>query len=572
MLSFRHGLWGALALLQACPSIAAIEPIDTSAQEQLLQQERLRVLRQQHETAPDARQLGSQPSAPLAYPAEEFPCFTIRQISLEGEHADLFQFALQNVLHGEHLAIGRCMGTQGINTVMSHVQNAIVAQGFVTTRILAGPQDLGNGRLRLTVIPGKVRQIRFTADSSPRIRYGNALPIAPGDILNLRAIEQGLENFKRSPTSDADIQIEPAEGNAQPGESDLVIRYQQALPFRLTFSADDGGFDSTGKYQGGITLSGDNLLGLNDLFYINLNQDLGGGDKGSRGSRGKTLHYSIPYGHWLFSTTGSSYHYHQEVASLNQSYLYSGSTQNTEFRLSRMAYRSSINKTQVSVGSFFRKSFNYVDDTEVEVQRRRTAGWTLGVNQSWYLGQSILDYTLAYRRGTGAQQALKAPEEAFGEGTSRMEVITADLSFMTPLSFQAPWGSQSLRYAANLRAQSNLTPLTPQDRFAIGNRYTVRGFDGQLTLSADRGWFIRNDLSTMLGQSGQALYLGLDYGEVGGQSSDRLIGKQLAGAVVGMRGGYRGFNYDIFLGQPVKKPDGFETAKTAAGFNLNWSF
>ncbi|MFL9608666.1 ShlB/FhaC/HecB family hemolysin secretion/activation protein [Methylobacillus sp. Pita2] len=574
MLPSRHGLWAVLALLYACPSIAAIEPIDTSAQEQLLQQERLRVLRQQQETAPDMRQPGSQPPAPLAYPTEESPCFTIRQISLEGEHADLFQFALQDVLHGDkdHIAIGRCLGAQGINTAMSHVQNTIVAEGYVTTRILAGPQALGNGHLRLAVIPGKVRQIRFTPDSSQRIRYGNALPVAPGDILNLRAIEQGLENLKRSPTSDADIQIEPADGNAQPGESDLVIRYRQALPFRLTFSADDGGFDSTGKYQGGVTLSGDNLLGLSDLFYINLNQDLGGGDKGSRGSRGKTLHYSIPYGDWLFSATGSSYTYHQEVAGLNQSYLYSGRTQNAEFRLSRMVYRSAINKTQLSLGSFFRKSFNYVDDTEVEVQRRRTAGWSLGVSQSWYLGQSILDYSLAYRRGTGAQQALKAPEEAFGEGTSRMEIITADISFMAPLSIQAPWGTQALRYAANIRAQSNLTPLTPQDRFAIGNRYTVRGFDGQLTLSADRGWFIRNDLSAMLGQSGQALYLGLDYGEVGGQSSDTLIGKQLAGAVIGMRGGYKGFSYDLFLGQPVKKPDGFETAKTAAGFNLNWSF
>lgn len=572
LLPSRYGLWALLILLYASPSSAAIEPIDTSAQEQLQQQERLRILRQQQETAPDARQPGLHPSAPLAYPTEESPCFTIRQISLEGEHTDLFQFALQSVLQGEHLAIGRCLGAQGINTVMSHMQNTLVAQGFVTTRILAGSQDLSNGHLRLTVIPGKVRQIRFAPDSSPRIRYGNALPIAPGNILNLRAIEQGLENLKRSPTSDADIQIEPAKGNAQPGESDLVIRYHQALPFRITFSADDGGFDSTGKYQGGVTLSGDNLLGLSDLLYINLNQDLGGGDRGSRGSHGKTLHYSIPFGHWLLGATGSNYRYHQEVAGLNQSYLYSGRTQNAEFRLSRMVYRSAVNKTQISAGSFFRKSFNYVDDTEVEVQRRRTAGWALGVNQSWYLGQAILDYTFTFRRGTGAQQALKAPEEAFGEGTSRMEVLTADISFMTPLFFLAPWGSQSLRYAANIRAQSNFTPLTPQDRFAIGNRYTVRGFDGQLTLSADHGWFIRNDFSAMLGQSGQALYLGLDYGEVGGPSSDLLIGKQLAGAVLGMRGGYKGLSYDLFLGKPVKKPDGFETASTTAGFNFNWSF
>lgn len=145
MLSFRHALCGGLALLYTCSSIAAIEPPDTSAQEQLLQQERLRVLRQQQETTPDIRQPGTPAPVPLVYPATEAPCFTIRQISLEGDHASLFQFALQDVLHGEHQAIDRCLGAQGINTVMSYVQNAIVAQGFVTTRILAGPQDLGNG-------------------------------------------------------------------------------------------------------------------------------------------------------------------------------------------------------------------------------------------------------------------------------------------------------------------------------------------------------------------------------------------------------------------------------------------
>ncbi|MCB5183821.1 ShlB/FhaC/HecB family hemolysin secretion/activation protein [Methylobacillus gramineus] len=551
---------------------AAIEPIDASSQELLRQQERERVLRQQQEITPDVRQPATTASPTLVYAENELPCFVIHSISLAGNEAARFQFALKEVLSGPHRAIDRCLGTQGINTVMAHVQNVIVTQGYVTSRVLAGQQDLNSGHLTLTVIPGRVRQIRFTPDSSTRIRAGNALPISNGDILNLRDIEQGLENLKRSPTSDADIQIEPADGNAQPGESDLVIRYRQTLPLRLTISADDGGFDSTGKYQGGVTLSGDNLLGLSDLFYINHNQDLGGGDSGNRGSRGKTLHYSIPYGYWLFSATGSSYNYHQQVAGLNQSYLYSGRTQNVEFKVSRMVYRSATNKTLLALGSFFRKSFNYVDDTEVEVQRRRTAGWTLGLNQSWYIGQSVLDYTLSYRRGTGAHQALQAPEEAFGEGTSRMEVITADISFMLPLSVNAPWGKQALRYSANIRAQSNLTPLTPQDRFAIGSRYTVRGFDGQLSLSADRGWFIRNDLSAMLGQSGQALYLGLDYGEVGGQSSDLLIGKQLAGAVLGFRGGFNGFSYDLFLGQPIKKPNGFETAKTVAGFNLNWSF
>jgi len=551
----------------------AADPVDTSSQELLRQQERERALRQQQEVRPDVRLTEPvQQAAALVYPDNESPCFSITRIELQGEETARFQFALEVVRQGEHAAVGRCLGTQGINTAMAHVQNTMVTAGFVTSRVLVGPQDLASGVLVLTVLPGRVRQIRFAEDASPHPHLANILPLAPGDILNLRAIEQALENLKRVPTAEADIQIEPAEGNAKPGESDLVIRYRQGLPLRLSFSADDGGFDSTGKYQGGVTLSGDSLLGLSDLFYVNFNHDLGGGDSGSRGSRGSTVHYSLPFGRWLVSATGSSYTYHQEVAGLNQSYLYSGRSQNMELKLSRMLYRSAVNKTQLAVGSFFKKSYNYVDDTEVEVQRRRTAGWTMNLNQSWYIQQAILDYTLTYRRGTGAMESLKSPEEASHEGTSRMEVVTADVSFMQPFNLTMPWGQQALRYSTNIRAQSNLTPLTPQDRFAIGSRYTVRGFDGQLSLSAERGWFIRNEMNAVLGQSGQSAYLGLDYGEVSGPSSDLLLGKRLAGAVIGLRGGLKGFSYDVFLGKPIKKPDGFETAKTAAGFNLNWSF
>lgn len=258
--------------------------IDRAAQEQLLQQERERQLREQQEISPDVRIQTPAPSPELlVYPHNESPCFTISSITLIGETAEKFQFALSTVTDGDDAAIGRCLGAQGINVAMSRIQNAIIDRGFVTTRVLAAPQDLHSGVLELTIIPGKVRKVQFEEGVSFRATKWNAVPIKQGDILNLRDIEQGLENLKRIPTAEVDIQIEPAEGeSALPGESDVVIQYQQRFPFRLTLSADDAGFESTGKYQGGITLSGDNLLMLNDLFYVNYNHDLGGGESGKR--------------------------------------------------------------------------------------------------------------------------------------------------------------------------------------------------------------------------------------------------------------------------------------------------
>ncbi|MBN0224363.1 ShlB/FhaC/HecB family hemolysin secretion/activation protein, partial [Pseudomonas aeruginosa] len=129
----------------------------------------------------------------------------------------------------------------------------------------------------------------------------NAVPAKRGDLLNLRDIEQALENFKRVPTVEADIQITPAEGDdARPGESDLVVLWQQrSPPVRFSVSLDDSGSKATGKLQGGATLSLDDLLMWNDLFYANFNHDVFNGN--SKGTRGYTAHYSVPYGYWTLS-------------------------------------------------------------------------------------------------------------------------------------------------------------------------------------------------------------------------------------------------------------------------------
>jgi hemolysin activation/secretion protein len=139
---------------------------------------------------------------------------------------------------------GRCLGAKGINVVMARVQNAIIERGFVTTRVVAQPQDLRSGVFVMTVVPGSVRAVRLTPDSDPRARTGNAVAVEAGQLLNLRDIEQGLENLKRLPSAEADIQIEPAQVGAgqpaaAPGESDLLIRWVQGRPWRVGASLDD---------------------------------------------------------------------------------------------------------------------------------------------------------------------------------------------------------------------------------------------------------------------------------------------------------------------------------------------
>ena len=515
-------------------------------------------------------------------PAAETPCFRIREIQLAGDAAGKFSFALRQAVAQAGFVPGQCLGAQGINRIMVLAQNALIGRGYTTTRILAAPQDLHSGVLVLTVLPGRIRQIRFETAQADATHVGritafaNEFPTGSGAILNLRDLEQGLENLKRLPTAEADIQIVPAE---QPDESDIVVSWRQrTVPYRLSINVDNSGSKATGKYQGSLTFSADNPLGLSDLFYASFHHDLGHKDH-PRSPSGQTVnshtggyafHYSVPFGNWLWSWNHNYYRYHQAVAGRTEVYDYNGSSSSSDIGFTRLLYRNARRKTHLGFKLWQREAKSYIDDAEIDVQRRKTAGWQLGLTHKEYFGRATLDAALNYKRGTGMADALRAPEEVFDEGTSRMRILTADIGFNQPFHL----GKQAFAYDTRLHIQWNHTPLTPLDKLAIGGRYTVRGFDGEMSLSAERGWYWHNDFIWQYHPQHQ-MYLGLDTGHVSGWSTQFQLGQNLAGAALGWRGQLNApgsLNYDLFVGRPLHKPEYFRTADTTIGFNLNYSF
>ncbi|MBP1132000.1 hemolysin activation/secretion protein [Serratia sp. PL17] len=533
----------------------------TSNEQLIIQQQRQKALEQQlTPPTPDVRL--SPPSSSfgrIAFPQEK-TCFPIDQVVLTGQDKLPHWLPLQRIADQ---AQGRCLGGQGINLLMSTLQNRLVDHGYITTRVLAPTQDLKSGKLRLVVVPGYVRQVKLTADSGHYIQPYSTFPAHAGNLLDLRDIEQGLENLQRLPTVQANMEIIPGE---QPGESDIALSWKQERMWRIGASLDDSGTKSTGRYQGGLTLSLDNPFSLSDLFYISGSTDLQ--NQGGKGSKNITGHYSVPFGYWMAGVTANSYDYHQTIAGQNQDYRYSGKSKNLDFQLSRVLHRNGSQKTTLTYDVLARESSNYINDTEVDVQRRRTSGWRLGLQHRHYIQQATLDAGVSYQRGTRWFGALPAPEEIFGEATALSKIVQLNAQLDVPFSLF----SQNFRYNVQYQRQISTTPLTPQDQFAIGNRWTVRGFDGERTLNANHGWFVRNDLAWRTPLQGQELYLGADYGEVGGYGSDYLAGQHLAGGVVGLRGYAFKVGYDLFAGVPFSKPERFSTSPVTLGFNLSWNY
>jgi hemolysin activation/secretion protein len=576
--SVRKVLIGWLTAFLSMHAVAQISPaqerdigIRNQLEQQRQQQQELQQ-RHQQERMPDVRLTAPQTAPSSVLPVEE-RCFVIERLQLKSvsdrPDSQLDWLLEQLTAPDAPAVLNQCVGAKGVAWLIDRAQKLLIERGFVTSRILVTPQDMSQGTLVLTLIAGRIRAIKLAEPIDSRANLSNALPMQAGDVLNLRDIEQALENLKRVPTAEADIQITPADDDgAQLGESDLVVTYRHAVPLRLSASVDDSGTKATDKYQGSVTVSYDSVFTLNDLFYITNTNGMGGGDSGPRGTHANTLHYSVPNGYWTLGVTSSSSTYYQTVAGLNQSYVYRGTSTNNEIKLNRLLLRDDKQKINLAVRAFQRKSSNYIDDTEVNVQQRVVGGWDSTFTHKTFIKDATLDSSLTYKRGTGAFGSMSAPEEAFNEGTSRFALVTADVNLTLPFKLN----EQRIRYNGTWRAQKNRTPLTPQDRFAIGGRYTVRGYDGESVLSAERGWLWRNDLGFALSDSGQEFYAGLDTGQVGGPTSELLVSTRLSGAVLGLRGAVQKLNYDIFIAAPVNKPEQFKTAGSTAGFSLSVSF
>ncbi|EOC1474690.1 ShlB/FhaC/HecB family hemolysin secretion/activation protein [Cronobacter turicensis] len=491
---------------------------------------------------------------------EEQPCYPVNTIQLENKNAVAHWMTFQDVARSVK---GKCVGINGLKIIHKAVQNRLIEHGYITTRVLIPAQDLKSGTLKFQILPGTISEIVFKGDGGNYIHAMNNFPEHQGDVLDLRGLEQGLENLQRTPGSEANIQLLPG---TKPGETLVEVTRNQPKHWRLGAWADDSGSKYTGRYQGGLAFYLDNLTSLNDMFYV----AWGGGFKNEDGHRSDNVSafYSVPWGYWQLELYGSKYRYTQTIHDGAFSYLYSGIEKYLSAQLSRVIYRSASQKTTLALKAFRRNSTYLLNDVEIEVQRRRTSNWKLSLEHLAYLPLGQLKASLGYQKAAHWFNEQEDAEEQVGNADPQARIITLGVDGAFPFRL----GNLSLSYEPHFMSQMSPDRLTQPDKFTIGNRWTVRGFDGETTIYADKGWYVRNDINLNLPQWGMQPYLGVDYGEVKGSKNDYWSGKHMAGAALGVRGVKGKFGYDLFAGVPLMKPQEMHTSPVTLGFAMQWQY
>lgn len=557
-----------LLLAAAAPSAASLSEEGLRRQE-----ERNRELQQRLQPRSDVLQ----PEAPTVIsdvlPIES-PCFPVHEIDLAGKDAQHFYW----LVDATRPFLNQCVGVAGLRRIVEILDAHLIASGYATTRVSLLPQNLKDGKLEIQLNVGRIQAVKIvqagSAADAPDQNWGtwrNAMPVNSGDILNIRDLEQGIEQMKRLPSQRVTTSIKPG---TQPDTSVILIQrravnWQDRL--RGGFILDNSGNQAMRRAQFSGYLSLDNALGLNDILSLSLSSNAQEITPTHR-NQSAALNYSIPWGYSTFSLSASHNRFAQQVQGTTTQFLSSGSSDSAELRWDYTAWRSASAKAGWYVGLTSRRANSYLDDIELIVQRSHTTNLETGVTYRQLIGDSSLDMSLAYRRGMpwmGAQDELTTA--AAGGLTLRPQLWTLNAAYNLPLQI----GGRAVQYALTIHAQQTHDTTLSVDQIAIGNRYTVRGFTGDSVLLAESGYFVRNELATpMTAIAGwnTSAFVDLDFGQVWGPSAAQLIGDKLAGTAIGMRGQRHGWQFEVALAAPLYAPKGFQTAPIAPYLSLIYSF
>lgn len=110
-------------------------------------------------------------------------------------------------------------------------------------------------------------------------------------------------------------------------------------------------------------------------------------------------------------------------------------------------------------------------------------GYTASIDYREFIGNAIVNASISYREVLSDRNDITPA------------IVNSEVTIHTPFTL----AEMPFRYFGQWRHQNNLDTLASQDYFTIGNRYNVRTGTDSSGLSAERGWFIRNDLEILAG-------------------------------------------------------------------------
>ena len=474
-------------------------------------------------------------------------CVDIREIEVDGNT----KISTTRIKKIAQPYLNKCLTVDDINKILNTITNAYIDAGYITSgAYLINPQTkLKDGILQVKIVEGTIT--KFTGITE--IERKTAFPWVLGSILNLRDIEQGLDQMNRLSSNHAKMEIKANEDTN--GTSQVVITNEPESSTSYSVYTDNLGSKSTGEYRLGLSLVEDNLFGINDQLNLGYTNSLTS-ELNEKYSRALSLGYSIPFGYWTFSNNASFSGYQTYMKlPVSGERLYSfGDNFSESFIIDRVLSRGQRYKLSASLSINYKKPNNYTKVLDIKTQ-----------NASSSRGVSFFEYALPmtfyFDRG------IIFVKPSYIEGKNWFGVDEDDETYPQKAQFDAyklylysNWNFGYVSYTMAFDGQYTEDEVLSSETVYVGGETSVRGFkDG---VSGDSGFYVRNDLSFNLPYilKTESLWakaitpsLFFDYGLVKSNVDDSKVELSGSGMKIALEYGF--FDTSISYAVPIKKED-----------------
>ncbi|MGC1096117.1 ShlB/FhaC/HecB family hemolysin secretion/activation protein [Pantoea agglomerans] len=501
------------------------------------QQQRLQQDQQQRDALTQAHQVELQKteSAPASG-----PCFEINQISLQ--QASLITPDTQKRLVAPY--INQCLSLDRINQLVRAISEWYVQRGYITSRAFLTEQNLSHGTLNITVLEGKLEAIHLQGASARQLNM--AFPTRAGRILNLRDIEQGMEQINRLRTTPVQIEIIPS---TQPGYSIVNLTSTPEFPLTLGLNMDNSGQRSTGVGQLSGSLVGNDLLGVADRWFVSGGRSSAFSDW--RDAQNFQAGVSVPYGYGLLDYSYSWSNYHSRFNANSFDWYSNGDNISNRLSGSWVLFRNGQIKTGLQVGLNHYVSHNWLNETLLQSSSRKLTSLQIGFNHTQKIAGGVATLNPMLSRGMPwfDAESDKGKSDDFPKAEFRKWSVSS--------SYQRPV-TQKMWWLSSFYAQWSPDRLYGSERLTIGGENSVRGYKEQY-LSGDVGGYLRNELNyslftlPVIGEVSTTL--ALDGGWLQSDKQDRYAAGTLWGSSLGLGTRNAHVSTQLSLGIPVSYPN-----------------
>ena len=372
---------------------------------------------------------------------------------------------------------GRALTFADLENLRDQLTLAYVKRGFATSGASLPDQTLHDGVLRVQIVEGRLGEIDVDVRGRFRPSYFRSrLAHANSGVLNVDTLQQQLQLFLQNP------QITSLEANLEPsstrGISQLKLVVEEAPFYDLAADFDNYRSPVIGSLGGTARTQLNNLIGVGDAVYARFT--------GSEGLRQAEVRFEAPFTVWDTQIGArSQYSFGRVVDSNFEALGLESEALSFAIELAQPLYRTPRTQIAAEFSAGWRRAQSFLFDGSIGLPTEYSDD---GKSQVTVLRFGFDAYHRTRSQSLAFRTLFSWGIDALGATVNSGKI--PDGRFVAWLGqFQwasrLPWfGIQTL-----LRADAQLSPdpLLPLEQFAIGGRYTVRGYRENL-LVRDNGF------------------------------------------------------------------------------------